>query len=84
MRRMNRSRVSKPSAYPAGTMFIPAKPTTLGQWALAYADAMLRNLAALEYTWEEYNSCPLGAVENPIGQVMVLQSHPVDGAGGPP
>ena len=42
----------------------PAKPTTFGQWALAYADALLRGLADLRYTWDEYDACPLGAVES--------------------
>jgi argininosuccinate lyase len=49
---------------PGYTHMQPAKPTTFGQWALAYADALFRNLSSLQYTWEEYDACPLGAVES--------------------
>lgn len=49
---------------PGYTHMQPAKPTTFGQWALAYADGMLRNLSSLEYAWEEHDACPLGAVES--------------------
>ncbi len=49
---------------PGYTHMQPAKPTTFGQWALAYADALLRGLADLRYTWDEYDACPLGAVES--------------------
>jgi argininosuccinate lyase len=49
---------------PGYTHMQPAKPTTLGQWALAHADAMLRALDDLRYTWEQYDACPLGAVES--------------------
>ncbi|MDQ3928016.1 MAG: argininosuccinate lyase [Chloroflexota bacterium] len=49
---------------PGYTHMQPAKPTTLGQWALAYADGMLRALDDLRYTWEQYDACPLGAVES--------------------
>jgi len=49
---------------PGYTHMQPAKPTTFGQWTLAYADALLRSLLALNNTWEEYDTCPLGAVES--------------------
>lgn len=49
---------------PGYTHMQPAKPTTLGQWAIAYADAMLRSLSDLRYTWKQYDACPLGAVES--------------------
>ena len=49
---------------PGYTHMQPAKPTTFGQWALAYADAMLRNLDDTSYTWAQYDACPLGAVES--------------------
>ena len=49
---------------PGYTHMQPAKPTTFGQWALAYADAVLRGLLDLRHTWEEYDACPLGAVES--------------------
>ena len=49
---------------PGYTHMQPAKPTTFGQWALAYADAILRALIDLRHTWEQYDICPLGAVES--------------------
>jgi argininosuccinate lyase len=49
---------------PGYTHMQPAKPTTFGQWALAHAEPLLRGLDDLEYTWEQYNACPLGAVES--------------------
>jgi argininosuccinate lyase len=49
---------------PGYTHMQPAKPTTFGQWALAYADALLRGLVDLENSWEGYDACPLGAVES--------------------
>ena len=63
---------------PGYTHMQPAKPTTLGQWALAHADAMLRALADLRYTWDEYDACPLGAVESygtswPIDRPLVAR-----------
>ena len=35
---------------PGYTHMQPAKPTTFGQWALAYADALLRGLGDLRNT----------------------------------
>lgn len=63
---------------PGYTHMQPAKPTSLGQWALAYADGLLRHLAALENTWAEYDACPLGAVESygtswPIDRLLTSQ-----------
>lgn len=63
---------------PGYTHMQPAKPTTFGQWALAYADAVLRGLLDLRYTWEEYDACPLGAVESygtswPIDRELTAQ-----------
>jgi argininosuccinate lyase len=49
---------------PGYTHMQPAKPTTFGQWALAYADALSRGLSDLRHTWDEYDACPLGAVES--------------------
>ncbi|HUS14373.1 MAG TPA: argininosuccinate lyase [Chloroflexia bacterium] len=49
---------------PGYTHMQPAKPTSFGQWALAYADALLRGLDDLEATWAAYDACPLGAVES--------------------
>jgi argininosuccinate lyase len=49
---------------PGYTHMQPAKPTTFGQWALAYADGMLRGLSDLRHTWGLYDACPLGAVES--------------------
>ena len=49
---------------PGYTHMQPAKPTSFGQWALAYADALLRSMDDLAHTWTEYDACPLGAVES--------------------
>jgi argininosuccinate lyase len=49
---------------PGYTHMQPAKPTSFGQWALSYADAILRGLGALRHAWEEFDACPLGAVES--------------------
>jgi argininosuccinate lyase len=49
---------------PGYTHMQPAKPTTFGQWALAYADAIVRGLVDVRYTWQQYDICPLGAVES--------------------
>ena len=63
---------------PGYTHMQPAKPTTFGQWALAHADAVLRALDDLHYTWEQYDACPLGAVESygtswPIDRPLVAR-----------
>lgn len=60
---------------PGYTHMQPAKPTTFGQWALAYADGLLRNISALQSVWNEFDACPLGAVESygtswPIDRAM--------------
>lgn len=49
---------------PGYTHMQPGKPTTFGQWALAYADALLRGLVQIQHTWDQYDACPLGAVES--------------------
>lgn len=49
---------------PGYTHMQPAKPTTLGQWALAYASATLRCLDSLRHVWDQYDASPLGAVES--------------------
>src|SRR6478609_3567318 len=49
---------------PGYTHMQPAQPTSFGQWAASYADALLRSLGDLEYTWAEYDASPLGAVES--------------------
>ena len=63
---------------PGYTHMQPAKPTSLGQWALAYADALLRSGDDLEATWARYDACPLGAVESygtswPIDRALTAQ-----------
>jgi argininosuccinate lyase len=63
---------------PGYTHMQPAKPTTFGQWALAHSDAVLRALDDLRYTWEQYDACPLGAVESygtswPIDRPLVAR-----------
>jgi argininosuccinate lyase len=49
---------------PGYTHMQPAKPTTLGQWALAHADGLARSVLALQQAWDTYDACPLGAVES--------------------
>ncbi len=49
---------------PGYTHMQPAKPTSFGQWALSYADALRRGLDELEHTWTTYDASPLGAVES--------------------
>src|SRR5919201_453220 len=49
---------------PGYTHMQPAKPTTFGQWAISYADAVLRGLTALRHAWDQFDACPLGAVES--------------------
>lgn len=42
----------------------PAKPTTFGQWYLAYHDMFLKGVDTLRYYYQKYDLCPLGAVES--------------------
>ena len=49
---------------PGYTHMQPAKPTTFGQWCLAYADMFLRDVDRIEQTFQRYNSNPLGAAES--------------------
>jgi argininosuccinate lyase len=49
---------------PGYTHMQPAKPTSFGQWALAYADMFLRDVERLEQTFERHNTNPLGAAES--------------------
>jgi argininosuccinate lyase len=63
---------------PGYTHMQPAKPTTLGQWALAHADGLRRGVTLLEQAWDTYDTCPLGAVESygtswPIDRVLTAE-----------
>ncbi len=49
---------------PGYTHMQPAKPTTLGQWNMAYFDMFSRCFDTLKYIYQKYNLCPLGAVES--------------------
>src|SRR5947209_1482069 len=49
---------------PGYTHMQPAKPTSFGQWAAGFADAMLRGLREFRHTWKQFDACPLGAVES--------------------
>lgn len=49
---------------PGYTHMQPAKPTTLGQWCLAYHDMLKKCMDTLKYYFEKYDLCPLGAVES--------------------
>jgi len=49
---------------PGYTHMQPAKPTTFGQWALAYLNGFLKSLKTLEYYFDLYDSNPLGSCES--------------------
>lgn len=48
---------------PGYTHMQPAKPTTVGQWSLAYFFGLSRALESLKNYFDIYNNNPLGAVE---------------------
>lgn len=49
---------------PGYTHMQPAKPTTFGQWSLSYLDMFTKCLHTLQYVFEKYDLCPLGAAES--------------------
>lgn len=49
---------------PGYTHMQPAKPTTFGQWCLAYSDMFFQCINTLKHVCEKYDKCPLGAVES--------------------
>lgn len=49
---------------PGYTHTQPAKPTTFGQWCLAYADMFFRDAERLQESFARHNRCPLGAAES--------------------
>lgn len=49
---------------PGYTHMQPAKPTTFGQWCLAYADMLLRDVERMEESFARWNRNPLGAAES--------------------
>ncbi len=49
---------------PGYTHMQPAKPTTFGQWCLAYADMFFRDAERLQQTFVRHNLSPLGAAES--------------------
>lgn len=49
---------------PGYTHIQPAKPTTFGQWCLAYNDMFIKCFENLEYIFDKYDLCPLGAAES--------------------
>lgn len=49
---------------PGYTHMQPAKPTTFGQWALAYLNGFLKSLKTLEHYFNLYDLNPLGACES--------------------
>lgn len=49
---------------PGYTHMQPAKPTTFGQWCLAYFDGLMRGMDSIQKAFEKYNMNPLGAVES--------------------
>ncbi len=49
---------------PGYTHMQPAKPTTFGQWCLAYHDSFSRGLQSLQKAFDKFDMNPLGAVES--------------------
>lgn len=49
---------------PGYTHMQPAKPTTFGQWCLAYTDMLFRDAERLQQTFTRHNLSPLGAAES--------------------
>ncbi len=49
---------------PGYTHMQPAKPTTFGQWALAYGEMLLRDAERLAESFARWNRNPLGAAES--------------------
>lgn len=49
---------------PGYTHMQPAKPTTFGQWSLAYFYSFTKTLDTIKFYYELYDLCPLGACES--------------------
>lgn len=49
---------------PGYTHMQPAKPTTFGQWALAYLNGFLKSMKTVEYYFNLYDINPLGSCES--------------------
>lgn len=49
---------------PGYTHMQPAKITTVGQWVLSYLNGFLRTLETIQYYFNLYDMCPLGACES--------------------
>ncbi len=49
---------------PGYTHMQPAKPTTFGQWCLAYSDMLFQCVETLQHVLAKYNLNPLGSVES--------------------
>ncbi len=49
---------------PGYTHMQPAKPTTFGQWALAYLNGFLKSIKTIEHYFNLYDLNPLGACES--------------------
>lgn len=49
---------------PGYTHMQPAKPTTFGQWCLAYNDMFVKCFETLQYIYKKYDLCPAGSVES--------------------
>ncbi len=49
---------------PGYTHMQPGKITTVGQWALSYLNGFLRTLETIQYYFNLYDMCPLGACES--------------------
>ena len=52
------------TVFPGYTHMQPAKPTTFGHWCLAYCTSLLRVCGELQFVYNQYDLCPLGAAES--------------------
>jgi argininosuccinate lyase len=69
---------------PGYTHIQPAKPTTFGQWCLAYVDMFRRDVDRLQQTYRRFNVNPLGAAESygtswPLDRALTAQLLAFDG-----
>lgn len=47
--------------WPGYTHMRPAMPSSVGQWAVAYAEALIEEMEAANGLWQRIDRCPLGA-----------------------
>jgi len=49
---------------PGYTHMQPAKPTSFASWCMGHASALLRSAEQLQFQYDRFDRCPLGAVES--------------------